>query len=109
MKLIQSIIRPEKLNDVVTALRSVASGMTISEVRGYGHQRGQSAIYRVAEYEVKLLPKIMIEFVADDNKVDDILRIVVQTARTGNIGDGRIFIRAVEQAYHVRTGFMELD
>ena len=109
MKLIQSIIRPEKLNDVVTALRSVASGMTISEVRGYGHQRGQSTIYRGAEYEVKLLPKIMIEIVADDNKVDDILRVVIQTARTGNIGDGRIFIRAVDQAYHVRTGFMELD
>ena len=109
MKLIQSIIRPEKLDDVVTALRSVASGMTVSEVRGYGHQRGQPAIYRGIEYEVRLVPKVMIEVVTEDNKVDDVLKAVIETARTGNIGDGRVFVHPVEQAYHVRTGFMDLD
>jgi nitrogen regulatory protein PII len=109
MKLVQCIIRPEKLDDVVAALRNIVPGMTVSEVRGYGHQRGHPVVYRGVEYEVYLLPKIMIQIVTEDNKVDDVIRAVTETAQTGDIGDGRIFIHDVESAYHVRTGFMDLD
>jgi nitrogen regulatory protein P-II 1 len=109
MKSIQCIIRPEKFDDVIRALQNIVSGMTVSEVRGHGRQGGHSLIYRGLEYDVMLLPKVMIEIVTDDNKVDDIVRMVIETARTGNIGDGRIYIHTVEEAYHVRTGFMDLD
>ena len=109
MKLVQCIVRQEKLDDAVDALQSVASGMTVSPVRGCGHQRGQSVVYRGVEYTVALLPKFMIEIVTDDNKVEYIVRVVTQAARTGNIGDGRIFVIPVEAAYDVRTGFMDLD
>ncbi|MBI2148998.1 MAG: P-II family nitrogen regulator [Acidobacteria bacterium] len=109
MKLVKCIVRPEKLDDTVEALQSVASGMTVSEVRGHGHQRGQSVVYRGIEYKVALLPKFMIEIVTEDNKVDDIVRVVSKAARTGNIGDGRIFVVPVEAAYNVRTRFMDLD
>lgn len=109
MKLIKCIVRPEKLEDVISKLQSVSSGMTVSEVRGHGHQKGQSIVYRGIEYEVTLLPKTLIEIAADDNRVDDIVKVVIAEAGTGNIGDGRIFIVPVEAAYHVRTGFMDLD
>ena len=109
MKLIKSIIQPYKLDDVVTALQSVASGMTVSEVRGHGQQKGHSLMYRGTEYEMPLLPKMMIEIVTDDNKVDDILKVIMETARTGSIGDGRIFVVPLDENYHVRTGFMDLD
>ena len=107
MKLIQCIIRQEKLNDVVEKLMSVTPGMTVSEVRGRGRQKGHPAVYRGVEYQLTLLPKVKIEILADDNKVDDLIRILYETARTGEIGDGRIFVLPVEQTYHVRTGFMD--
>ena len=107
MKLIQCIFRPEKLSEVVDALSKITSGMTVSEVRGHGRQGGHPALYRGVEYALMLRPKIMIEIVTDDNKVDDIVQILYQTARTGEIGDGRIFICPVEEAYHVRTGFLD--
>ena len=81
----------------------------MSEAKGHGRQKGHTAIYRGIEYEVALLPKMMIEIVADDNRVADIVNVVIATARTGQIGDGRIFILPVEENYHIRTGFMELD
>ena len=109
MKLLKCIIRIEKLPEVVSELSKLVSGMTVSEVRGHGHQKGHSVTFRGVEYEVALLPKVMIEVVTDDNKVDDVVKTVVETAGTGNIGDGRIFIHEVEEAYHVRTGFMDLD
>jgi nitrogen regulatory protein PII len=109
MKLLQCIIQPYKLDEVVEALQGVAPGMTVSEVRGHGHQKGHTLVYRCCEYEVSLLPKMMIEIAADDARVDDIVKVVTNTARTGNIGDGRIFIFPIEANYHVRTGFMELD
>ncbi|MBI4475384.1 MAG: P-II family nitrogen regulator [Acidobacteria bacterium] len=109
MKLVKCIIRPEKLDNAVEALQSVASGMTVSEVRGHGHQSGHSLVYRGIEYEVALLPKFMIEIVTEDNKVDDIVRVVTKAASTGNIGDGRIFVIPVEAAYNVRTRFMDFD
>jgi nitrogen regulatory protein P-II 1 len=89
--------------------RPCTLGMTVSEAKGHGHQKGHHAIYRGIEYEVALLPKIMIEMVADDNRVADIVKVVIATARTGEIGDGRIFILPVEESYHIRSGFLELD
>ena len=107
MKLIQCILRQEKLNDVVEKLMTITSGLTVYDARGHGRQRGRSAVYRGVEYHIELLPKIMIEIATDDNKVDDLVRILRETARTGEIGDGRIFILPIDQAYHVRTGFMD--
>jgi len=107
MKLIQCIIRPEKLNDLVERIEGMASGLTVSDIRGHGHQKGQPTVYRGLEYHVSLLPKTMVEIVADDNRVDDIIKIVTETARTGQIGDGRIFVLNVDQSYHVRTGFID--
>ena len=107
MKLIQCILRPEKLHDVVAKLVTITTGLTVSEVRGHGRQRGHSAVYRGTEYHLTLLPKIKIEIVTDDNKVDEVVKTLIETARTGEIGDGRIFVMDVIEAYHVRTGFME--
>src|SRR5881397_3079194 len=104
MKLIQCIIRPEKLNDLVEKIEGLASGLTVSDVRGHGHQKGQTAVYRGLEYQVSLLPKTMVEIVADESRVDDIVKVVTETARTGQIGDGRIFILDVAESYHIRTG-----
>ena len=108
MKLIQCIIRPEKLNDVVAKLVTINPGMTVSEVRGHGRQGGHPAVYRGTEYHLSLLKKIMIEVVSEDDKVDDVVKALTETARTGQIGDGRIFILDVLEAYHVRTGLMDL-
>jgi nitrogen regulatory protein P-II 1 len=105
MKLIKCIIRPNKLDDVRAALERVSvQGMTVSEVRGHGRQKGHKAIYRGREYEVSLLPKTMIEMVIPDHQVDDVLRIVMETARTGDIGDGRIFVLPVKEGHNIRTG-----
>jgi len=109
VKLIQCIIQPFRLDDVVEALQRVTPGMTLSEAKGHGHQRGQPMVYRGHEYAVSLLPKVMIEMVVDDNRVDDVVKTVIATARTGHIGDGRIFVVPVLENYHIRTGFMELD
>src|SRR5215471_13892415 len=107
MKLIQCIMRQEKLNEVVEKLTSVATGSTVSEVRGHGRQRGHPAVYRGVEYQLTLLPKVMVEIVADDNRVDDIVKVITETARTGEVGDGRIFIGPIDESYHIRTGFMD--
>jgi nitrogen regulatory protein PII len=107
MKLVQCIIRQEKLATVIDKLSTVVPGLTVSEVRGHGRQGGHSAVYRGVEYVVTLLPKTMIEVVIDDNKVEDVVTIVRDTALTGQIGDGRIFVLTVDEAYHVRTGFMD--
>ena len=91
MKLIKCIIRPNKVDEVREALEKASlSGMTITEVRGHGRQKGHKAIYRGREYEVSLLPKTMVEMAVSDDMVDDVIRIVMKTARTGDIGDGRI-------------------
>src|SRR5262245_23120362 len=107
MKLLKCIIRHEKLSDVVEKLSAIVPGMTVFEVRGHGRQSGHSAVYRGVEYVVDLLPKIMIEIVIDDNKVDDVVKVVHAVASTGRIGDGRIFVLPVDAAYHIRTGFMD--
>ena len=109
VKLIQCIIQPFKLDDVIDALEKVSPGLTVAEATGHGHQKGQPMIYRGHEYAVSLLPKVLIEVVVDDNRVEDVVKVVMEKARTGHIGDGRIFIVPIEANYHIRTGFMELD
>src|SRR6185369_1641278 len=105
MKLLKSIIRPEKLEEVKEALTKLSvTGMTITEVRGHGRQRGHKAIYRGTEYSVTLLPKVMIEVVVPDESASEILKTIISTSRTGEIGDGRVFVLNVEDGYNVRTG-----
>ena len=105
MKLIKCIVRPNKVDEVKDALEKIGiSGMTVTEVRGHGKQKGHTAIYRGKEYNVSLLPKMQIEVVVADTIVDDAIKAVVQSARTGEIGDGRVFVLPVEQTYRIRTG-----
>jgi nitrogen regulatory protein PII len=93
------------VDEVKDALEKIGiSGMTVTEVRGHGKQKGHTAIYRGKEYNVSLLPKMQIEVVVADSVVDDAIRVVVQSARTGEIGDGRVFVLPVEQTYRIRTG-----
>ena len=105
MKLIKSIVRPNKVDEVKDALEKLGiSGMTVTEVRGHGKQKGHTAIYRGKEYNVSLLPKMQIEVVVADSAADDAIKAIVQAARTGEIGDGRVFVLPVEQTYRIRTG-----
>jgi nitrogen regulatory protein PII len=105
MKLIKSIIRPNKVDDVKDALGKLnISGMTVTEVRGHGKQKGHTAIYRGKEYNVSLLPKMEIEVVVPDGIVDEAIAAIIQAARTGEIGDGRVFVLPVHQSYRIRTG-----
>ena len=109
MKLLKAIIRPSKVDDVKDALaRLNISGMTVTEVRGHGKQKGHTAIYRGKEYNVNLLPKMQIEVVVTDTIADDAIRAIVEAARTGEIGDGRVFVLPVEQAYRIRTGEQDI-
>jgi nitrogen regulatory protein PII len=105
MKLIKTIVRPNKVDEVKDALgRLNISGMTVTEVRGHGKQKGHTAIYRGKEYNVSLLPKMEIETVVHDEVVDDVVKAIIQAARTGEIGDGRVFVIPVLQSYKIRTG-----
>jgi nitrogen regulatory protein PII len=109
MKLIKAIVRPNKVDEVKDALeRLQISGMTVTEVRGHGKQKGHTAIYRGQEYNVSLLPKMEIEVVIPDSAVDDAVKAITQAARTGEIGDGRIFVIPVGESYKIRTGEREL-
>ena len=105
MKLIKSIVRPNKVDEVKDALTKIGiGGMTVTEVRGHGKQKGHTAIYRGKEYNVSLLPKMQVEIVVEDSIVDDAIKAIIQSARTGEIGDGRVFVLPVEQTYKIRTG-----
>ena len=105
MKKIEAIIKPFKLDDVKEALNEIGiQGMTISEVKGSGRQKGHKEIYRGAEYVVDFIPKIKIEIVVDNDRVNPVLEKIQQAANTGKIGDGKIFVLAVEEAVRVRTG-----
>ena len=105
MKLIKSIIRPNKVDEVKDALTKLSiTGMTVTEVRGHGKQKGHTAIYRGKEYNVSLLPKMEVEVVVADDLVDEAVKAIMQAARTGEIGDGRVFIIPVGQSYKIRTG-----
>ncbi|MEM1138923.1 MAG: P-II family nitrogen regulator [Pseudomonadota bacterium] len=105
MKLITAIIKPAKLDEVVDALRAQAvTGMTVTEVKGYGRQKGQTEVYRGQEYTIHLLPKVKVEVAADEGQVAMIVDTIQQVANTGKIGDGKIFVMDLEQAVRIRTG-----
>ena len=105
MKLIKAIVRPNKVDDIKDALDKLhVSGMTVTEVRGHGRQKGHTAVYRGKEYNVSLLPKMQIEVVDAEDLLDSVVQAVIAAARTGEIGDGRVFVLPVEQNYHIRTG-----
>ena len=105
MKLVTAIIKPFTLDDVKGALEQLGVlGMTVSEVQGYGRQKGHTEVYRGAEYSVDFLPKIKIEVVIDDTAVEKVLEAVVEAARTGKIGDGKVWVTPVETVVRVRTG-----
>jgi nitrogen regulatory protein P-II 1 len=105
MKKIEAIIKPFKLEDVKEALVEAGiSGMTVSEVKGYGRQQGHTELYRGAEYVVDFLPKIKIDLVVNDEQVDEIIKLISDNAKTGKIGDGKIFVSSVEKAVRIRTG-----
>jgi nitrogen regulatory protein PII len=107
MKLITAIIKPFKLEDVREALmEGGVQGMTVTEVRGFGHQRGHAESYRSAEYNFNLLPKLRIEIVVDDEDVGRLVDCILQAAHTGSIGDGKIFVTGIGQAIRIRTGEM---
>ena len=110
MKLLKSIVRPNKVDEVKDALAKLnIAGMTVTEVRGHGKQKGHTAIYRGQEYNVSLLPKMEIEVVVPDRMVADCIKAVIEAARTGEIGDGRVFVMPVEQSYKIRTGERDID
>ncbi|HQS67189.1 MAG TPA: P-II family nitrogen regulator [Sulfuricurvum sp.] len=105
MKKIEAVIKPFKLEDVKDALAEIGiTGMTVSEVKGYGRQKGHSELYRGAEYVVDFIPKIKMEMVVDDSMVDQVVNTVVEAARTGKIGDGKIFITDISKIVRIRTG-----
>jgi nitrogen regulatory protein PII len=108
MQLIKAIVRPDKVDDVKDALTKIhVSGMTVSEVRGHGKQKGHTAVYRGKEYQVTLLPKMQIETVVADDLVDAAVEAIIGAARTGEIGDGRVFVTPVSKSYKIRTGELE--
>ncbi len=110
MKLITAIIKPFKLDEVRTALTELGlQGMTVTEVKGYGRQKGHTEIYRGAEYAVNFLPKIKVEVVAPADQADKAVEAISAAARTGQIGDGKIFVSNVEQAVRIRTGESDVD
>ena len=110
MKKIEVIIKPFKLDDVKEALGSVGvKGMTVTEVKGFGRQKGHKEIYRGAEYLVDLLPKIKVEMVVEAEMVDEVVEKVITSARTGTIGDGKIFVTNVDTVVRIRTGERDAD
>jgi len=110
MKLVMAIFKPFKLEEVRDALTSLGiQGLTVSEVRGFGRQKGQTEIYRGAEYSVSFLPKVKIEVVIDDAMVEPAVEAIRKAAGTGKIGDGKIFVTGIEQAIRIRTGESGID
>ena len=105
MKLIIAIIKPSRLDAVLDAVTEAgASGLTVTEVRGYGRQRGKTEVYRGAEYEVKLLPKVKLEIAVSSDIADAVVEALIRSANTGKIGDGKIFVLDLERALRIRTG-----
>ena len=105
MKLIIAVIKPSRLDQVLDAVTEAgASGLTVTEVRGYGRQKGKTEVYRGAEYEVKLLPKVKLEIAVSDDILDRVVEALARSANTGKIGDGKVFVLDLEQALRIRTG-----
>ncbi|GGL90349.1 P-II family nitrogen regulator [Nakamurella endophytica] len=110
MKLITAVIKPFKLDEVRAALLAFGvQGMTVSESSGYGRQRGHTEVYRGAEYTVELLPKVRVEILVDDEDAEDVVDVVVRAARTGKIGDGKVWATTVDNVVRVRTGERGLE
>ena len=110
MKLVTAVIKPHKWEDVREALETFGvTGMTVSEVSGYGRQKGHTEVYRGAEYDIALVPKVRIEIVVGDDEADDVVGIVVKAAQTGRIGDGKVWVTPVETVVRVRTGDRDSD
>ncbi|MCX8085154.1 MAG: P-II family nitrogen regulator [Calditerrivibrio sp.] len=105
MKMVRAIIKPFKLDEVKDALTEIGiTGMTVVEVKGYGRQKGHSELYRGAEYQIEFIPKVMIDLVVSDELVESVIETISKSARTGKIGDGKIFVIPVEKAVRIRTG-----
>jgi len=105
MKMVIAIVKPFKLDDVRSALAEVGvQGITVTEVKGFGRQKGHTELYRGAEYVVDFLPKVKLELAVDDEQVDRVVEAIIETARTGKIGDGKIFVMDLGQAVRIRTG-----
>jgi nitrogen regulatory protein PII len=105
MKLITAVIKPFRLDDVRNALAEVGvQGMTVTEVKGFGRQRGHTELYRGAEYVVDFLPKVKVEVAVTDELVDRVIEAIIGAAKTGKVGDGKIFVTELEQVYRIRTG-----
>jgi nitrogen regulatory protein P-II 2 len=110
MKLVIAIIKPFKLEEVRDALMAIGvHGMTVSEVKGYGRQKGHTEIYRGAEYAVNFLPKIRIEVAVPTERLDKVIDAIIGSAKTGQIGDGKIFVTAIDHAVRIRTGETDVD
>ncbi|WP_405060493.1 P-II family nitrogen regulator [Kribbella sp. NBC_01505] len=110
MKLITAVIKPHKLDDVRNALETFGvTGMTVSEASGYGRQKGHTEVYRGAEYEVDLVPKVRLEVVVEDGDGADVVDVIVKAAQTGKIGDGKVWVTSVETIVRVRTGELDGD
>jgi len=110
MKLVIAIIKPFKLDDVRDALTGIGvQGMTVAEVKGYGRQKGHTEIYRGAEYAVNFLPKVRLDVAVDDNQVDRVVEVIANAAKTGQIGDGKIFVTGIDSAVRIRTGETDSD
>jgi nitrogen regulatory protein P-II 1 len=105
VKKIEAVIKPFKLDDVKDALHDAGvSGMTVTEVKGFGRQKGHTELYRGAEYVIDFLPKVKVEVVVEDNLVDNVVEAITEAARTGRIGDGKIFVSPIDEAVRIRTG-----
>ena len=105
MKLVTAVVKPHKWEEVRAALEGVGiTGMTVSEVSGYGRQKGHTEVYRGAEYDISLVPKVRIEIVVEDGDVDQVVATIVNAAQTGRIGDGKVWVSSVESVVRVRTG-----
>ncbi|GLQ99996.1 MULTISPECIES: P-II family nitrogen regulator [Dyella] len=110
MKLVVAVIKPFKLDDVREALAEVGvQGITVTEVKGFGRQKGHTELYRGAEYVVDFLPKIKLEVAVPDDQLDRVVEAITQSARTGKIGDGKIFVSSLEQVIRIRTGELDHD
>ena len=110
MQVVTAIIKPFKLDEVKEALAAVGvAGMSVSEVRGFGRQKGHTEVYRGAEYQVEFVPKTRIEIVTDDDTADDVVKAIVTSAKTGEIGDGKVWVTPATQIVRIRTGEMGAD
>ena len=110
MKIVMAVIKPFKLDEVRDALTAVGvHGLTVTEVKGYGRQKGHTEIYRGAEYAVNFLPKVRLDVAVDDQQVDKVVEAISNSAKTGQIGDGKIFVHGIERAVRIRTGETDTD